>query len=54
VKPLRALTVTVEIVEPPAVTVKVDGLAEMVKSCTFTLTVEEWLRLPLLPVTVME
>jgi hypothetical protein len=31
-KPLRVLTVTAEVAEPPVVTVKVDGLAEMVKS----------------------
>jgi hypothetical protein len=32
VKPLRALMIMVEVTEPPAVTVEVDGLAEMVKS----------------------
>jgi predicted oxidoreductase len=54
VKPLRALMVTLEVAEPPVVgTEKVDGLAEIVKSCTFTLTVAEWLRPPLMPVTMM-
>jgi hypothetical protein len=35
-KPFTAVTVIVDVPEPPAVIVKVDGLAEMVKSGTTT------------------
>ncbi len=51
-KPLTAVTVTVDVPEPGATKLKLVGLAEIVKSCTVTVTVAEWDNDPLVPVTV--
>jgi hypothetical protein len=52
VNPCNAVIVTVEDPAVPATTVTLVGLAEIVKSCTVKVTVAEWERLPLVPVTV--
>jgi hypothetical protein len=52
VKPCRGATVIVEVPDAPARTVTLVGLAVTVKSFTVTVTVAEWDRLPLVPVTV--
>jgi hypothetical protein len=51
VNPLTPVTVIVEVPALPAFTVTVGGLALMVKSTTLYVTVTEWDRLPLVPVT---
>jgi len=51
-KPWRAVTVIVEVPEAPARTVTAVGLAAIVKSWIVKVTVAEWVRLPLVPVTV--
>ena len=50
-KPLMAVTVMVEMPVDPAFTVTLVGLAPMAKSCTTMVTVMEWDKLPLVPVT---
>ena len=55
VKPFRGATVIVEVAVAPARAVTLVGLAVTVKSgtaFTVTVTVVEWLREPLVPVTV--
>lgn len=51
VKPLTAPTVIVEVAEVPTVTAAGD-VAAIVKSVTVKVAVAEWLRVPLVPVTV--
>jgi len=51
-KPLTAVTVTVEVPEAPALTVTLVGLAVMVKSWTVKVTVALAVCAPLTPVTV--
>jgi len=51
-KPLRAVTVMVEVPATPAFAVTVVGLAEMVKSWTRKMTVVDAVLLPLVPFTV--
>jgi len=51
VKPLTAATVTVEVPGALALTVTEVGLAAMAKSCTTKVTITEWDREPLAPVT---
>ncbi len=48
---MREATVMMEVVESPLLMVAEDGLADRLKSTTFTVTVTEWARLPLVPVT---
>ena len=50
-KPFRPVTVTVEVPALPALTVTLEGAAEIVKSWTTNVTVTECERLPLVPVT---
>jgi hypothetical protein len=53
--PLKPFTALMLIVDEPAtfgVVFTVDGLADIVKSTTWTLTVTAWCRLPFVPVTV--
>jgi hypothetical protein len=52
VNPFTGATVIVEVMAVPAVVVNDVGLAVTVKSVTVTVTVAEWDRLPLVPVTV--
>jgi len=53
VNPLTGATVIVAVADAPAFTVKVVGLAVMVKSTTLTVIVPVvWDRVPLIPVTV--
>ena len=52
VKPLTGATVMVEVAAAPTLMVAVVGLAATVKSFTVTVTVAEWDREPLVPVTV--
>ncbi len=47
----RLERVIVDVVEEPAATMRVAGVAEMLKSTTLTLTVAAWAREPLVPVT---
>ena len=51
VNPLTPVTVIVDVPALPALTVTVVGLAVMVKSTTWYVTVTECERLPLVPVT---
>ena len=51
-KLLRAVTVRVEVPAVPEVTVTLVGLEIRVKSWTMNVTVAEWDREPLVPVTV--
>jgi hypothetical protein len=48
------VTVIVELPKTPARMVEEVGLAERVKSCTVSVTVAEWDKDPLVPVTVTE
>jgi len=50
--PWSAVTVIVEVPAVPALTLTAVGLAVTVKSWIVTVTVAEWERLPLVPVTV--
>jgi hypothetical protein len=50
-KPLRAVIVIVEVPAEPALTVTLVGVAVIVKSWTTKVTVTEWDREPLVPVT---
>jgi hypothetical protein len=50
-KPLRPVTVMVEVPAAFTLTVTLDGLAVMVKSWTTYVTVMLWVRLPAVPVT---
>ncbi len=52
VNPLTGATVMVEAAAVPALTLTLVGLAVTVKSFTVTVTVAEWDREPLVPVTV--
>jgi len=52
VNPFTGATVIVEVAAVPADVVTDVGLAVTVKSCTVTVTVEEWDKEPLVPVTV--
>ena len=52
VKPFTGATVMVDVAVAPATTVALVGLAVTVKSFTVTVTVTEWDREPLVPVTV--
>ena len=52
VNPLTGATVMVEVAVAPASTVTLVGLAVTVKSMIVTVTVAEWDRAPLVPVTV--
>lgn len=52
VKPWTGATVMVDVAVAPAATVALVGLAVTVKSFTVTVTVAEWDREPLVPVTV--
>jgi hypothetical protein len=51
VKPLRAVTVMVEVAETPALTAAGE-VAAMLKSVTVNVALVEWLKVPLVPVTV--
>ncbi len=51
-KPFRGETVMVEVPIAPAVSLRERGLAETVKSTTFTLMKVVWIKGPLVPVTV--
>ena len=56
VKPLRGVTVIVEVPDPPGMMNTVAGFAEIVKSGgpgTMTISVVEWTKEPLVPVTVI-
>jgi hypothetical protein len=52
VKLFNGETVIVEVLATPTLAVRLVGLAEMVKSLTWYVTVEKCDRLPLVPVTV--
>jgi len=52
VNPLTGVTVMVDDPEPPDAKLMLVGLAVTVKSRTVTVTVAEWVRAPLVPVTV--
>jgi hypothetical protein len=52
-KPLRALTVMVEVPEDPA-SIDRDVAVLMLKSTTVTVMMAEWVSVPLVPVTVTE
>ena len=52
VNPLTGATVIVDVAAVPTLTATVVGLAVTVKSMTVTVTVAEWDRAPLVPVTV--
>jgi len=52
VKPFTGATVMVDVAVAPATMVALVGLAVTVKSFTVTVTVTEWDREPLVPVTV--
>jgi len=51
VKPLRAVTVMVEVAETPALTAAGE-VAAMLKSVTVNVALVEWLKVPLVPVIV--
>ena len=51
--PFTAVTVIMDAPLTPAGTVTLVGFAAIVKSCTVMVTVVEWDRMPLAPVTVM-
>jgi hypothetical protein len=50
-KPFRAVIVILEVPAAPTFTLTLVGVAMIVKSCTMYVTVTEWDRLPLVPVT---
>ncbi len=52
VKPFTGATVMVEVAAVPALTLALVGLAVTVKSWTVKVTMAEWDRIPLVPVTV--
>lgn len=54
VKPLMLARVIVDVLDAPATTFILEGLAEIVKSTTFTATVTEWESDPLVLCTVTE
>ncbi len=51
-KPLMLASDIVEVLGMPTTTLRLEGLAEIVKSTTFTATVAEWESDPLVPCTV--
>ena len=54
VKPLRLVSVMVDVVEVPASMVGEAGLADIENSETLTVIVAEWVRVPLVALTATE